>query len=81
MADQNDWLIAAVTCPKCGKEYPLLDTPSFEPGKQPRQFPGPDPITFPCCGATQTVQSGSVKYRPQRQFSGANDERTNRTLA
>ena len=68
MPDQTDLLIATVTCPKCGRESALLDTPSYEPGKQPRRFSGPPTITFPCCGDAQTVQADSVKYRPKSQF-------------
>jgi hypothetical protein len=63
-----DFFIAAVACPKCGKEFPLNDTPSYEPGKQPRRFPGPQTITFPCCGDAQTVHADNVKYRPKSQF-------------
>jgi hypothetical protein len=44
----GDLLIAAVTCPKCGKEYALLNTPLYKSWKQPRKFPDPDTITFPC---------------------------------
>jgi hypothetical protein len=61
-------VIAAVACPKCGREYALVDTPLFESGTEPRKFPGPQTITFLCCGDAQTVQAESVKYRPQRQF-------------
>jgi len=66
VADEMELLIATVTCPKCGGEFQLLDTPCYEPGKQPRKFPGPDTITFLCCDDAQTVQAGSVKYRPKR---------------
>jgi endogenous inhibitor of DNA gyrase (YacG/DUF329 family) len=66
MADEMDMLIATVTCPKCGTEFQLSDTPWFEPGKQPRKYPDPEPIKFPCCGEPQTVQAESVKYRPKR---------------
>jgi len=66
VADEMELLIATVTCPKCGGEFQLLDTPCYEPGKQPRKFPGPDTITFPCCDDAQTVQAGRVKYRPKR---------------
>jgi hypothetical protein len=66
MADEMDMLIATVACPKCGRDLALLDTPCYEPGKQPRRFPGPDAITFPCCGGPQTVRVESVKYRPKR---------------
>jgi hypothetical protein len=68
MADEMELLIATVICPKCGREFQLLDTPCYEPGKQPRKFPGPDAMTFPCCGDVQTIQAESVKYRPKRQF-------------
>jgi predicted RNA-binding Zn-ribbon protein involved in translation (DUF1610 family) len=68
MAAPYDTLIAAVQCPKCGREYPLLDAPLYESGTQPRNFPGPETITFPCCGDAQTVRAESVKYRPQGQF-------------
>jgi hypothetical protein len=66
MADEMDMLIATVACPKCGKEFGLLDTPCFEPGKQPRNFPYTEPIKFQCCGEPQTVEAESVKYRPKR---------------
>ncbi len=61
-------LIATVACPKCGRESALLDTPLYDPGTEPRKFPGPQTITFPCCGDAQTVQAENVNYRPQRQF-------------
>lgn len=64
----RDKLIAAVACPKCGREHALLDTPLYEPGTEPRKFPGPQLITFPCCGDAQTVQAEFVRYRPQRLF-------------
>lgn len=66
MFDEMDRLIAVVTCPKCGKESALLDTPEYQPGTQPRKFPGPQEITFPCCGDAQTVQAETVKYRAKR---------------
>jgi hypothetical protein len=65
----GDFLIAAVTCPKCGKGYALLNTPLYKSGKQPRKFPDPDTITFPCCGDAQTVQAESVRYRPPYELS------------
>jgi hypothetical protein len=68
MTDPHEMLIAAVKCPKCGREAALLDTLSYEPGKQPEKFPGTETITFPCCGDAQTVQPESVKYSPRRQF-------------
>jgi len=69
MADEMDMFIATVRCPKCGTEYQLSGTPCFEPGKQPRNFPGPEVLPpFQCCGEPQTVQAESVKHRPKRQF-------------
>ncbi len=64
----RDKLIATVTCPKCGRAHALLDTPLYESGTEPRRFPGPQTITFPCCGDAQTVRAESVRYRPQRLF-------------
>lgn len=68
MADVMDMLIATVTCPKCGREFQLLDTPCHESGTQPRKFPGPDAITFPCCGDAQIVHAEGVKHLHKRQI-------------
>ncbi len=68
MPDEMDTLVAAVTCPKCGKKHALLDTPEYKPGKQPKRFPGTEPVTFPCCGDAQTAHPESVKYHSKKSL-------------
>jgi hypothetical protein len=35
----------------------------FIPGEEPDIFEGPDPVTFPHCGKTQSVPAASVEYK------------------
>lgn len=68
MLETKEKVIAVARCPKCGREYALLDAPLYDSGNEPRKFPGPASITIPCCGDAQTVRPENVVYRPQRRF-------------
>jgi len=41
----------------------LLDAVRFIPGAAPDIFEGPDPVTFPHCGKTQSVPAASIQYK------------------
>lgn len=64
----NDNYVATVKCPVCQKRMPLMDSPEYKAGEQPRRYPRTEPITFPCCGDPQTVPAESVEYLPKSQL-------------
>lgn len=65
MREEREIMVATVLCPKCGKEFSLLDATKYAPGQQSQKFPGAEPMTFPCCNDARTVQPESVEYRLQ----------------
>jgi hypothetical protein len=56
-------MIATALCPQCRMRVWLLDAKRFIPGAEPEVFEGPDPVTFPHCGKTQSVPAASIRYK------------------
>jgi len=63
MPQTTHQMIATALCPQCRMRVWLLDAVRFIPGAEPDSFEGPDPVTFPHCGKTQSVPAASILYK------------------
>jgi len=63
MAHTTCQMIATALCPQCRMRVWLLDATRYIPGAEPEVFDGPDLVTFPHCGKTQSVPAASILYK------------------
>jgi hypothetical protein len=56
-------MIATAVCPECKESIWLLGATTYIPGAAPEIFEGQDPVTFSCCGKTQSVPAASIRFK------------------
>jgi hypothetical protein len=59
----TDTMVHVIFCPECLAEFWLTDEEVFEPGIRPQRAMRQNPISFICCGKTQTVSAASITYK------------------
>jgi hypothetical protein len=64
--DLKELMVRTIFCPECLRQFWLTDDEFLALGMELKQSPAQQPISFFCCGKTQTVSAASVVFTQQK---------------